>query len=225
MNLKDWKPNFVKGTHFSMTIIAPRRQGKSYFIKDIFEKNDFNRMFDLHVVFSQSLSNAMDVDFYANFVPGSWQYDKPEDIPTVMQKIFDLQKDSMEKFGRYYNILIIFDDMVSLKQKYNNEILQAYIRGRNSGLSIIMTAQTPALLSKDWRTNSDYAVLFFDKDVDNRKKNIDNFIKSLWEGKIDQSKSKLYQEVDVFYLNITKTPHQALICDFIDNKMYKYTAS
>lgn len=224
MDLPEWQPSFPNDEHFAMTIIAPRRTGKSYFIRHIFNEQDFNRKFDLHVVFSQSLSNQISVDFYADFVPGSYMFDDATVIPEVMKRLFDLQKETMRKTGKYLSILIIFDDMLSVKQKYSDEILQVYIRGRNIGMSIIMTSQTPALLSKDWRTNSDYVVLFFDKDVGNRTKNIGNFILSLYGGKVGTSKSKLYQEVDDLYLRVVKVPHQALVCDFIEGKLCRFKA-
>jgi hypothetical protein len=76
----------------------------------------------------------------------------------------------MNKFGKYLDILIIFDDCVSVKQKYQDEILQVFTRERNVGISIMFVSQSPALMNKVWRDNSDYVMLLFEKDGTNRKK-------------------------------------------------------
>lgn len=225
MKITPWSPQFQKGKHFSMILLAPRRQGKSTLIKYIFEKYDFNRRFDLHVVFSNSLSNAQDPDFYAKFVPGSYQYwdYKPE----VMQKLFELQQENISKFGKYLDILIIFDDCVSVKQKYQDDILQVFTRGRNNGMSIMFASQSPALMNKIWRDNCDYALLLFEKDGTNRKKNIENFITCLWDSSADMSGAKLIRVIDREYLNVTKdssAPHTALVCDYVTNELHTYRA-
>ncbi len=126
-----WNPKFVRGEHFRLSILSPSETGKSYMIRHLFEKHHFDEVFDLFVVFSKSLDNAIDQDFFASFVPGKLQFNgyKPE----VVVKLFEVQDKHMSEHGKFLNVLIIFDDCVSTKNKYSDEILQIFIRGRNKG--------------------------------------------------------------------------------------------
>lgn len=206
----EWDPSsaFSRGNHFMLSILGPSESGKSYLMRDIFIKGKFAGLFDIFIVFSHSLDNAIEADFFANFVPGGLHF--KEYKPEVMTKLFEIQERYMANKRRYLNILIIFDDCVSVKQKYSDEILQTFIRGRNKGMSIIFASQAPQLMNSIWRTNSHYVILTRELSFINRQSNIKSFLTPFCPPGCKNNAQKMLA-LDELYTELTMPPHQVMV--------------
>lgn len=222
IQLELWQPQFVEGKHWLMCLLAPRNQGKSTLLRDLFIKNNFINKFDIFVVFSNSLSNAISRDFFAEFVPGELHFD--EFRPEIVDYLFAVNEKMMKKGEEPYNILFIFDDCVDVKQKYMDNILQVFTRGRNKNMSVIFTSQMPSLMNKTWRINCDYAILLNEKDMGNRELNITNFMTGVYDKQV-YCKRKPKEFLDNLYVRNMKD-HWVIVCDFTgaQNNMYRYKA-
>ncbi len=80
-------------------------------------------------------------------------------------------------------------------------------------------------MNKDWRTNSTYAMMFYECDSINRRKNIENFLLGLYPSSIDESKARLIRGVDKLYLDITGEKYTTIVADYKVKKIMKYRAS
>lgn len=154
MQINEWKPNLVKP--FSMLIVASRNSGKShtikYLINEYFTRGDTKR--DLFIIFCESRD---ELDEYKEIVPGSLFFDKFE--PSIFQTIREANRELITQGRRPYRTFILFDDLVNLKQKYNDALLQIFTRGRHDNFSIIFASQSYTFANASWRSNSDYILL------------------------------------------------------------------
>ena len=156
--------------HFSMIMIGKRRSGKSTLIRELFINKLKNR-YDHVIVFSDTAREEK--GFWGEFIPGDLMF--PYD-PIRLDMAFKLNEIRASKNKPMISFLFIWDDCVSEKQKSDNSIMQAFTRGRHSGISIIFTTQSKALVNKKWRENSDYVCLFRDNNIKNREDLIDDFL-------------------------------------------------
>jgi hypothetical protein len=144
----------VTNQDFAMVISASRNVGKSHMLSKLYPKWD--KKFDLIIVFSYSAHNPT-----YKFVTGPKFADYN---PGIINDLFKFQR----KTENSLRILIIFDDMVSNKIKFDDSIMQCYTRGRNSRISICISTQIFKLISKNSRGNTDYMFIGKTNTAENR---------------------------------------------------------
>lgn len=140
-----------KTTCYSSIFIGSSKSGKSTLIKHLLKL--LEPRFDLIVIFSESLHDSM-YDFI--------NYDEKSkyiafDIfqPQIIRDLFEINKQTKNSL----NILVLFDDLTNISNRDNNEILQMFIRGRNSGINIWYSTQHYSLIGKAMRANANYIFL------------------------------------------------------------------
>jgi hypothetical protein len=161
MSIQRWDANFNSIKHenfkknspqpFSMIVCGSRNQGKSVIIRDLVENH--MGQFDIYVVFSNTLSNG----WYQQFITSRLMFEEYK--PEVLLHLEQAQKERLSKRKKLLNILIIFDDCISLKNKYSDVIMQLFTRGRHLGMSIVFATQTPTMCASIWRQNTTYLIL------------------------------------------------------------------
>lgn len=153
-----WKPkkeNFSDNP--SILVYGSRRSGKSYLVRHLY-KEYFKHSIDLTFVYSLSPRTC---DFYRDFVKQVNPIENPQifcgEIPNAFLDKVDALNDARRKAKeKPLKILLIVDDGLSTKTKFNDMMTQCFIRGRHSELSIIFCTQNHSLLSQNWKQNADY---------------------------------------------------------------------
>lgn len=209
--------------NFSMLLIARRRSGKSYLIRHLY----LSRLYDKYNMII-IVTTASNMKFYKKFVrQRSTQKIKYYDCDKIDSLNFlePIKKLNAKKSGKsIVNTLLIFDDTNSRKQRYNEELLHLYTRGRHFNLSIIYTAQSVTLTDTHWRENSDFIILYH---VETR--NFKEYISKYLIGNPLRISFDTAKKEKQFYIKlldkITGVKYQSLIIKLFDNGgAYKYKA-
>ncbi len=140
--------------NFSSILTASRRSGKTYLLEKLYK--DWAKLFDIIITFSYSAVNPT-----YKFVTDLKFSDYKNEI---MNEINEFQFGT----GLKYKILIIFDDLASKSVKHKDGILQAFIRGRNANLSIVLSTQDYKLVDKTCRSNTDFLFIGKTNNAENR---------------------------------------------------------
>lgn len=140
-----------KTTCHSAVFIGASKSGKSTLIKHLVKI--LEDRYDLIIIFSESLHDPM-YDFI-NYGEKSKYLAFGAFNSNIILDIFEVNKCTKNAL----NILVLFDDLTNLKTRDNNEILQMFIRGRNSGISIFYSTQHYTLINKAMRSNANYIFL------------------------------------------------------------------
>lgn len=217
-SLQKWKPKFKRGTHFSMLVIASRGSGKSYSVKYLLEY-ELRDKFDSFIVFCQSPD---DLEEYKEILPGRLFFQDYN--PDVINKIIEINTDRRAKGEPMIETLFLFDDQISYKMKYDDDLLQVFSRGRHAGVSIIFITQSHTYASTAWRNNSTYIILL----RQNSRQTRDNVNKNILTGSIDvpeeANETKYYNRIMREYID---KPGDALVLDFEVggfNNLFKWRA-
>ncbi|MHA1522136.1 MAG: ATPase/DNA packaging protein [Promethearchaeota archaeon] len=155
IRLEQWDPvgDFDDGKPFAMCVSATRNSGKSYLIRHLYKDVWMRkRMFDTTIVFSQTLAN----DFYADFVNSKLMYESYQ--PEVLKKTF-AEARKMIKYGKVWNVLIILDDCISAKDKYDKQLTSIFTQGRHINISIVYITQKLSYTSTTWINNCNYILI------------------------------------------------------------------
>lgn len=153
-NPKDYfKETLRKWNSFTMIISGSRMAGKSNFLKYLLcepLRNEFNMI----VVFSKTIENG----FYQNFIDSKLMFKNINgEIITMLSKAYH---DFKEK-GKKFRYLVILDDFIDAKTRYNEQIADLFYLGRHNGASIICLTQKLSMLSLGWFTNTMIFVTLF----------------------------------------------------------------
>lgn len=217
-----WKPKFPKDKNnricFSMLMLAPRYGGKSYMIKHFYEKY-WHNTFDNFVVYATEPT----IDYYKTFMKYKriTTFVDNEDMSKIRKtkRIAALRK---KKKLKPLNVLMIFDDTASRRQRYNEEIMKLYTTGRHYNISIVYTSQAPALSDTVWRENSDILVLF----RPNSKKYVDTIIEDVVSGIYPEfvvlKRSAERLKYTQLFLRATNKQYKACVLIYRDRKMFSY---
>lgn len=153
------------------TLAAPRRSGKSYFIREYLKK--YEHLYDQIFIMCLSLEFNGDYDDYTGE-----KYTKIADVTgKTIDDLFTTQEEAMretnklnEKFEyeklkrkkfRCPETLMILDDAVdSGVLKFEGSVDRVAERGRHIGLTLIIAAQRITSISRGIRINSDYFFIF-----------------------------------------------------------------
>ena len=154
--LLTWESNFKKGKHKSILVIGARNTGKSYFIKHLYQKK-LKKLYDTVIVFSNSILSG----FYQEFIDSELIFS--EYTAEVIEALEESQKEMISRCGKALNVLIIFDDCISSKNKHDEMLRQCFTRGRHNpmNLTVLFSTQIATLADPSWRMNTD--LLFITK--------------------------------------------------------------
>lgn len=139
MELNKFKPNEVfNGKPFSCIMNATRNSGKSYLLKHFYEKY-LKHNYDLFIVFCKTLKNGQ-----YDYLDTKMKYhDYDENVIKTLTKV--------KKFN--IKACIIFDDVLSLKNRYNKTLGDLFYSGRHHNLSPIYLVQKCSFLDNGWINN------------------------------------------------------------------------
>jgi hypothetical protein len=190
--------------NFSMILTASRRSGKTTLLSYLYPL--WQQHFDIVVTFSYSIHNKT-----YNFV----QEPKFDNYyPDALKDIFKLQR----KTSNRLKILIIFDDLVSSKVKDDDDILQAYIRGRNSNISIVISTQILTLISRKNRGNSDFIFIGKTNSSENRLTLIESLLmNAVKTPETIRNKTQKLQFLDKWLMNHTED-YNFIVMDCYNDK-------
>lgn len=219
-----FEEKFEDGKHYSLALVASRNSGKTYFIKHIFPL--LRKKYDFIVVFSNSLQAAIYNDNFFTEEEEKFLFD--EYNPGVLKDLERLQKHTKNGF----DICVIFDDCVSMKQKHSDQLTQMYTRGRNMNMTIIFSTQSPMFIDSDSRGNIDFLFILKVRTPNMKEKVINHFLRhtvplpeALSRNSTNTPKKS---EADRYYqswLFENTQDHNIVIIDYLnDDQIYKYKA-
>jgi len=207
----DFKKKFESGEFYAVIIAAIRRSGKTTLIKKIFPQ--LVSQFDL-VLF---ISNSIHKPVY-DFTRGVPTF--PAHYPQMFKDILYFQKRTNEMLS----ICVIMDDCISRSKKNDDNLLQFYVRGRNSSIQIILSTQSTHLVNRDNRNNTDFVLIGNNPGPEFREDVIESFLKGLVKiPKSIKTKSQRNDYLDKFVLEKTKNKN-FIIVDNILHKTYRFNS-
>lgn len=214
--IQKWDSHFdTIGTQMkpvAMIVSASRNQGKSYLVKDIITKIRASKKgWDIYIVFSNTLENG----FYQEFIPGKTKYGAYD--PMVIQKLLEIQKNKLSENKKPPSVMIIFDDCVSKKMIYDEEINFLFTRGRHMNLSVIFITQSPTMVNSVWRQNATHLFVLRSKgkSLDHI---LDNFLQDLFQ--IGDFGTENYNQLEMKIRQLLKfvfeEQYRCLVCLYDD---------
>jgi hypothetical protein len=216
--LPKWKPDFKRGKNFSMLILASRGSGKSYLTQYLLTYH-LRDKFDLFVVISESED---ELEKYREILPGKLFFD--DFNPDLIQNLIRINKDRQRKSQPIYETLIVFDDKISNKLKYSDELLQLFTRGRHVGISIIFISQSHSYANAAWRNNSDTIIMLKQNSRQARVAITENVMMGALDVPEGANEKQFYTDVMRKYMN---SEGDAVVLDYrkgaFDN-LYQYRA-
>lgn len=137
---------------YSIFIDGSRTFGKSTFLQDLWE-NYIRGNFDLIIMFCDNPQGPA----YKYFTEDERLFIFPQFVPEIIKQIDYFQS----KTNNALKVIFIFDDCSSRKaNKFNNQLQQLFIRGRNIRCSVVFSTQYPTFITKESRGNIDWLVQF-----------------------------------------------------------------
>jgi hypothetical protein len=130
---------------YSILLAAIRRSGKTTMIRYIYPL--LLQTYDIVLFISNSIHNSV-----YNFVTGPRFEDHH---PQMFKDLMFFQK----KTNNMFRICVVLDDCVSVQKKNDNSLLQFFVRGRNSNITIILSSQSTKLINKNNRGNTDFVII------------------------------------------------------------------
>lgn len=215
---KEYLEECLKKWHsFTMIISGSRMSGKSNLLKHLLSFT--KKRFDIIVVFSRTLING----FYQSFIDSKLIFDdyKPEVLIDLRKTALNLKEQ-----GKKFKYLLIFDDCVDSKSKYEKEITNSFFNGRHYGESLIFLTQKCSLLSTGWMSNCLIHITLFAGSRSEKEYLAEKIITDAIDGRGLSHKSK--KEVERYaYLLQTEICHDyeaLIILPYHHIKIYRYKA-
>jgi hypothetical protein len=140
---------------FAMLVLAARNSGKSYLVRELYRRNQFNRRFDVVIVVSQTLGSG----FYQGFIDESRLIAADTYTPELLAALRSRQDAHREEHDTYPSALVILDDCIGQRVKHDPELEQLFCMGRHRGTSVLFVSQSPTLAMTTWRQNATHVVL------------------------------------------------------------------
>lgn len=178
-SIEIWTPKasfaeYLKKGGFTSIISGSRAAGKSEMLRYLIAnpKCGIGKYFNTVVVFSKTLVNG----FYQSFINSQLMFSEynPE-IIGMLKGYFQKFKDE----GKKFRFLVIFDDIISGKIKYDDSIGDLFYTGRHFGCSVIFLTQKLSCLATGWVANTNIFICMFsgsrnEKEYVNNKLIMDN---------------------------------------------------
>lgn len=217
-----WKPNFPiddsKRMNFSMVLLGKRRSGKSNMVKYLYETYMIGK-YNLVLIYT----TPVNAEFYKKFILGKKVIDTNGDL-NKLKKIIQKNSERKKKKRPPINVLCIFDDTNSRKEKFDNDIMDLYNLGRHFNISIVYNAQAATLTDTIWRENADLIFIWKQKTRRFQEYVADNLLSGFLDKDFD-SRSKERN----FYITLlkknTKERYWALVVDNIEDNLFRFKAT
>lgn len=162
----------------SFALIASTRAGKTTLLKYIIDE-----YFKKHIMIL--MSNSIHAPIYK-------ELDNPIKSPVYSPRVIKEGYDINRKTNNHYPFLFILDDVVD--KKFDKELLKLLTIYRNSGLSCIISVQSPILLNSASRGNINFVCLGKLNSDESIERVVRMYLMSYLEGPIS-SKVRLYKEL------------------------------
>jgi hypothetical protein len=208
--------------NFVMTLVAPRRSGKSWFIKSMLKQPEFLERFDHIVIMCPSLKYN---DDYAEFM------DRDDELftfigdPTkaILEDLFNQQCDAKERVRAQERMLnkkksgpsalpeddllecpktlVILDDMIdSGLMNFHGACDKFAERGRHIDFCLILTSQRNSAVSRSVRINSDLFVIFCPYSISEIEQFLEQFVSRGQKKVIRKALDEIFNEKYQFVL-------------------------
>lgn len=161
----------------TVLLIAPRRSGKSWIIRDILHTHH-----DIPAGVIIAPTDRMTKFYEKNFYDAFIHYEYKSKI---LFNLFERQKKMIAKRKRKSiegkkidsRAFLIMDDCISSSKEWAKDplIAQVMMEGRHYDLFYMLTTQYAIAIGPDLRTNFDYIFLLADNNIDNQEKMRKNF--------------------------------------------------
>lgn len=141
----------------TIAIIAPRRSGKSFLIRDILYHK--RKQLNYGVVFcgTENFNH-----FYKSFIPSTYIYETFDS--KKLENIVNKQKIIIANNGKRDDnrMFIVFDDILQEEKlwKKDKTVLELFFNGRHLNIMFIISIQYPLGLSPSMRMNIDFTFFF-----------------------------------------------------------------
>lgn len=198
---------------FSMAMIGSRGSGKTTIIYNMCD--EWEEKFDLIIVFS----NSIQAETY-KFLEERDKFILLPDYDGEVIRYFEMFQ---RRTKNGISVLFLFDDCSSLRNvKYSDELLQLFIRGRNMRASVIVSTQSPMLINKDSRQNTDYMLLLKLRTEDMKENVVNHYIRG--HVPLPDAIDKKSHRYDFYYKWIADNTkdHECRVFNFKDDKIYSY---
>jgi len=203
--------------NFSMILIAKRRSGKTELVRYLYENYWWDK-YDLVVVYTIGTTGM----YYKSFIKGQALIQEKVDLQEIRLMMARNEK-RMKRGKAPINILAIFDDTNTRKQKFDDDLLDVYTKGRHSNISIVYCTQAPTLVDNIWKENSDLIVIFKMKTM----RYLEYVAESIVSGILDKEFESRGKERR-FYINLikrlTKEKYRAIVLDLVDDQITSFKA-
>lgn len=176
LTLKKFNVNWMKKNSLIL-IYGKRASGKSFLLRDIFYKF---KQIPYGVVFSgtEELNS-----FFGKFIPPSLIYDHYDS--EIIEKVLHRQKIKVKQakaegykdgLSPKNNCFLVLDDCLDDKKwKLEKTIRTIFFNGRHYNLLLFLTMQFPMGIGPELRAQLQYVFIFFDNNLQNRRKLYDNY--------------------------------------------------
>lgn len=168
----------VKTGGVSIALIGSTRSGKTTFLTHILEK-----YFSKHI--KVLMSNSIHAPIYKEIDDC---IKSPLYIPRVIKEGYEINR----KTNNHYPFLYILDDVVD--KKHDKELMKTLTIYRNSGISCVISVQSPVLLNSTSRGNINFVMLGKMNSDESIEKVVRMYLMSYLPGRIDQ-KIRIYKEL------------------------------
>ena len=214
--MKEWVPAFpwdCKGClNFSAICIAARRSGKTYMLNYLI-RTTFKKRYDAIYIFTTPI-NIMDYMILGG-IPKKNIYTN-----NSTKKIEQIMKHNAGKKNPL-NILVIFDDTISRKQKYDEHLLNLYVKGRHYNVSVIYATQSATLVDNMWKENSDLIFIWRPRIFKYKKYIVDNILLGSLDIDFDTESAERRHYKRILQ-KVTKEKHRALVVDLANFELFTY---
>ena len=182
----------------SICMIGSTRSGKTTIMK-----STLRRYFDEHigVLMSPSIHAPVYADLDKNICKA------PDYVPEILREMYAINR----KVENHYKFLCILDDVVT--KKFDKELLKLFTIYRNTGISGIMSIQSPILLNSAMRGNLNVVMCGYMNSEESCEKVIRMFCYASIEGKNIEEKIQTYKRLT--------SDHFWIVIDNLEGTIYR----
>lgn len=183
-------------SNFVMTMIAPRRSGKSYLIKEMLN-GGLMEQFDHIYIFCPSISFNDDYDDFKHEENVHLITEPKESlIMEIILKHEVLKNACKYKTDEYCpSTLLVLDDLIdSGIFNFKGVVDRIAERGRHIEMSLIVSSQRLTAVSRSVRINSDYFIIFAPASISEVEKFVEQFLPRAGRSKTITMLNDLYSE-------------------------------
>ncbi len=211
----DLEKRFEKGKHYSVFCCASRNSGKSTLLISLVPF--FLTRYDF-IVF---VSNSLNAPIYSLLKQRKQIRNRIIFLDNYQEQLMDDLFRFQRQTGMRFDVLVVFDDCVSTRGNRDADgILQMFVRGRNTNISIFFCSQSPMFINSNARFNIDYLLLLKLRTQAMHDRVTEHFLDNIIHVDgvdQDEARSKRFRKIADFVRTQTegKRMHHALVVDFL----------